>query len=57
MKLKRGELQKNYPNLLCLLKKKRKDFFFCKLLTKSYFVGWPEKKSLFEGIRRKICFF
>jgi len=27
------------------------------LLPKNYFAGWSEKKTLFEGIRRKMCCF
>jgi len=39
------------------VKREKKGLFFDKLLPKSYFAGWPEEKTFFDGIRRKICCF
>jgi len=39
------------------VRKEKKRLFPDKLLPKNYFAGWPEKKTFFEGIKRKIyCF-
>jgi len=39
------------------VKKEKKGLFLDKLLPKNYFAGWSEKKTFFDGIRRKICCF
>jgi len=39
------------------VKTEKKGLFYDKLLPKNYFARWLEKKTFFDGIRRKICCF
>ena len=39
------------------IKKEKEGLFSDNLLPKNYFAGWPEKKTYFDEVRRKICCF
>jgi len=52
-----SRVSKELSHSLMHVRKEKKRLFPDKLLPKSYFAGWPEKKSFFEGIKMKICCF